>query len=190
MFPRCLYGILALALSLPPVLLVGPGLGGASAQPIVNAAPVGRDVSVGTEASVVVALDQRTPDATVEPNAEHQLLTLLNGVRQEHGLAPLRMDRSLQAAARAHSRDMATGGFVGHGNLFGVSAIDRLSHVVVRGLVGENVTFAVSCHAANRALVASSAHLANILEPRFSRVGIGVFSAGGLGMAVTQDFAE
>lgn len=184
MLPRCLSGVLAAAITLPAVLLLGPGLGGASAQPFVNVPPV------GGEASVVVALDQRTPNSTVEPNAEQQLLALLNGVRKEHGLPPLRMDRGLQAVARAHSRDMATGGFVGHGNLLGVSAIDRLSHVVVQGLVGENVTFAVSCHAANRALVASSAHLANILEPRFSRVGIGVFSAGSLGMAVTQDFAE
>ena len=168
------------------MLLIGPGLGGASAQPFVNEVPV----AVVSEGSVVVALDERTSDSTVEPSAEQQLLTLLNGVRTEHGLPPLRMDRSLQAAARAHSRDMATGGYVGHGNLFGVSAIDRLSHVVVRGLVGENVTFAVSCHAANRALVASTGHLANMLDPRFHRVGIGVFSAGSLGMAVTQDFAE
>lgn len=178
MFPRRLHLVLASVLSISAALLIGPGLGGASAQ------------SFGSEASVVVALDQRTPDSTVEPEAEQQLLMLLNSVRTAHGLPPLRMDRSLQAAARAHSRDMAAEGYVGHGNLLGVSAIDRLSHVVVRGLVGENVTFAVSCHAANRALVASTAHLANILEPHFHRVGIGVFSAGSLGMAVTQDFAE
>lgn len=176
--------MLASALSISAALLIGPGLGGASAQPFSSAEPA------VSEGSVVVALDQRASDSTVEPGAEQQLLTLLNSVRTEHGVPPLRMDRGLQAAARAHSRDMATGGYVGHGNLLGVSAIDRLSHVVVRGLVGENVTFAVSCHAANRALVASAGHLANILDPRFHRVGIGVFSAGSLGMAVTQDFAE
>jgi uncharacterized protein YkwD len=143
-----------------------------------------------SDASVMVALDQRTSHSVNEPDAEQQLLALLNSVRAEHRLPPLRMDRSLQAVARAHSHDMATGGYVGHGSPMGPSALDRLSHIVLRGLVGENVTFAVSCSAANRALVASDGHLENIIEPRFHRVGIGVYSAGPLGMAVTQDFAE
>lgn len=142
------------------------------------------------DASIVVMLDQRVSGSTVEPDAEQQLLILLNAVRAQHGLPVLRLDRSLQAAARSHSRDMALGGFVGHGTLSGASALDRLSHTVVRGWVGENVTFAVSCYAANRALVASDAHLANMVDPRFHRVGIGVFSAGQLGMAITEDFAE
>jgi uncharacterized protein YkwD len=135
-------------------------------------------------------MGQPTPGTADEPDAEQKLLELLNSVRGNHGLPPLRMDHALQTAARAHSRDMAIGGYVGHGSPSGLSAIDRLSHVVAWGLVGENVTFAVSCSAANRALVASRGHLANILEPRFHRVGIGVFSAGRWGMAITQDFAE
>ena len=168
----------ALLLALSTLFLLGPGLMFASAE------------SSPGDASVMVAIDVRTPDTTAEPDAEHQLLGMLNSVRVQHGLAPLRMDRSLQQAARAHSREMVTVGFVGHGSPNGESALDRLSHVVVRGLVGENVTFAVNCAAANRALVASKGHLANILEPRFHRVGIGIFSAGRMGLAVTQDFAE
>ena len=143
-----------------------------------------------SDASVMVELDVRTTQSADRPDAEQQLLVLLNSVRAQHRLPPLRMDRTLQEVARAHSRDMATGGYVGHGSPAGPSAMDRLSRVVARGLVGENVTFAISCSAANRALSASSGHLENILEPRFHRVGIGVFSAGQLGMAVTQDFAE
>jgi uncharacterized protein YkwD len=167
----------AVFLVLSALLFLGPGLLTASAQSY-------------SDASVMVALDVRTSNSVDQPDAEQQLLALLNSVRAQHRLPPLRMDRSLQAVARAHSRDMATAGYVGHGSPFGPSAMDRLSHVVLRGLVGENVTFAVSCAAANRALVASDGHLENILEPRFHRVGIGVFSAGQFGMAVTQDFAE
>lgn len=174
---RTRFGLFLLAPAVLFLLLL-PGLVLASSQ------------SQGSDASVVVTLNQRATDSAVEPAAEQQLLGLVNSVRIAHGLAPLRMDRSLQAVARAHSRDMATGGYVGHGTPLGVSALDRLSHVVMRGLVGENVTFALSCGDANRALVASDAHLRNILEPRFHRVGIGIASAGSLGMAVTQDFAE
>jgi uncharacterized protein YkwD len=167
----------ALFLALLAFLFLGPNLLIASAQSY-------------SDASVMVALDERTTQSADQPDAEQQLLALLNSVRAQHRLPPLRMDRSLREVARAHSRDMATGGYVGHGSPAGMSALDRLSHVVSRGLVGENVTFAISCGAANRALVASPGHLENILEPRFHRVGIGVFSAGQLGMAVTQDFAE
>jgi uncharacterized protein YkwD len=144
---------------------------------------------VGT-ASVIVELDQRTSHPVVEPAAEGQLLDLLNSTRAQHGVPPLRMDGGLREVARTHSHDMAVGGYVGHGSFSLGSALDRLSHVVAWGLVAENVTFAVSSSAAHRALVASQTHLENILEPRFHRVGIGVFSAGSLGLAVTQDFAE
>lgn len=146
--------------------------------------------TAGGAASLVVPLDQRASESVDQPVAEQQLLVLLNSVRAQHGLAPLRMDRALQSAARAHSREMATGGYVGHGSLSGGSTLDRLSHVVARGFVGENVTFGIDCDAAHRVLVSSSGHLQNMLDPRFHRVGIGVFSAGSLGLAVTQDFAE
>lgn len=168
----------ALLVALATLFVLGPGLMIVSAE------------SSPGDASIMVAINVRTSDTTAEPDAEHQLLDMLNSVRVQRGLPPLRMDRSLQQAARAHSREMVTGGYVGHGSKNGDSALDRLSHVVVRGLVGENVTFAVSCAAANRALVASKGHLANMLEPRFHRVGIGIFSAGQMGLAVTQDFAE
>ena len=138
----------------------------------------------------MVSLDQRTPQSAPSPDAEQQLVALMNAVRIAHGLPSLRVDRGLQAAARTHSREMATGGYVGHGSLSGESALERLSHVVVRGYVGENVAFGLNCHAAHSALVASPGHLRNILEPRFHRVGVGVSSAGALGLAVTEDFAE
>jgi uncharacterized protein YkwD len=168
----------ALLLALSTLFVLGPGLLIASAE------------SSPGDASVMVAINVRTSDTTADPDSEQQLLTMLNSVRVGHGLPPLRMDRSLQAAARAHSREMVTTGYIGHGSRNGESALERLSHVVLRGLVGENVTFAVSCAAANRALVSSKGHLANILEPRFHRVGIGIFSAGQMGLAITQDFAE
>lgn len=144
----------------------------------------------GSAASLVVPLDHRASESVDQPVAEQELLVLLNSVRAQHGLAPLRMDTGLRSAARDHSHEMATGGYVGHGSLSGGSTLDRLSHVVAYGLVGENVTFAIDYYTAHRALVSSSGHLQNILDPRFHRVGIGVFSAGSLGLAVTQDFAE
>lgn len=167
--------------ALLPALLVLLALGSGSTIVSAQSSP--------SDSSTMVALDQRAPVSTNEPAAEQQLLALLNSTRAEHGLGPLRMDGGLQSVARAHSFEMATNGYVGHGSLSGASALERLSRAA-RGLVGENVSFGVDCEAVHRALVASNGHRDNILNPAFNRVGIGVFSAGTFGLAVTQDFAE
>lgn len=170
--------VAVLLLVISAAYFAGPGIVAGSAQSSPN---------IG---SVVISLGQRASQSVDEPGAEQQLLDMLNAVRARRGLRPLRMDRALQSVARAHSRDMATGGYIGHGSVSGGSFVDRLSGVVSRGLVGENVAFAVNPPTAHRALVASPLHLENMLEPRFHRVGVGVCSAGQMGVAVTQDFAE
>jgi len=145
----------------------------------------------GSLGNVVVQLAAPALQIEVSPNAEVALLSLLNQARRQHGLPPLVMDGSLRRAARAHSRDMASRGFIGHGSATGSSFADRLVGVVVGGtFVGENVALAGSVEQAHSAFVASGAHLRNIVEPRFRRVGIGVADAGGLGLFITQDFAE
>ena len=142
-------------------------------------------------ATVVVPLAGAAPRTEVVPEAEAALLSLVNQVRRHHRLPPLIMDASLRQAARSHSRDMASRGFIGHGSAGGTSFADRLAGFVSAGtFVGENVTLARSAEQAHSAFVASGAHLRNILEPRFRRVGIGVAGAGELGLFITQDFAE
>jgi uncharacterized protein YkwD len=147
--------------------------------------------SSGDAATVVAPLTSPAPRIEVRPDAEAALLDLLNQVRRQHQLPALAMDVSLRQAARSHSRDMAAGGFVGHGSPAGTSFVDRLAGVVAAGsFVGENVTLARSVEQAHSAFVASTRHLRNILEPRFRRVGIGVVAAGELGLFITQDFAD
>jgi len=141
-------------------------------------------------AQLVVRVDYRVPQSEVQSDAEITLLQLLNEARQERGLPLLAMDSSLRLLARAHSQDMATQGYVGHGSMSGESFVDRLARAVRKGLVGENVTIANTVEAAHNAFIVSPGHLQNMLEPRFHRVGIGVSSAGQLGMAITEDFSE
>ncbi len=141
-------------------------------------------------ASDVVPTKYHVTHSEFDPGAESQLFELLNQVRQGHGLRPLVMDASLRFAARAHSRDMAMQGYVGHGSLRGESFVDRLAPIVRGGLVGENVAIASTVEQANDAFIASPEHHRNMLEPRFHRVGIGISSVGWMGMAITEDFAE
>lgn len=48
------------------------------------------------------------------PTRGHQMVTLVNQMREREGLFPLRVDRRLAAAAQAHAEDMAEHAFVGH----------------------------------------------------------------------------
>lgn len=141
--------------------------------------------------TVVVSLVSRAASIESAPDAEGALLSLVNQIRRQHKLPPVMMDSPLRAAARAHSRDMAKQGFVGHGSVGGRSFADRIANYVGSGtFVGENVTLARTVEQAHSAFIASPGHLRNILEPKFRRVGIGIVNAGELGLFVTQDFAD
>ena len=132
-------------------------------------------------------------DSTGASKGEQLLLAEVNRARAGSGLPPLRNDRRLRAAARAHSRDMLARGYFGHGN-FG----RRLQNYGVRGkTIGENVAWAQGARVNAQAIVAqwmaSAGHRANLLRRSFRRIGIGtaVGSFGGYPQAyvVTADFS-
>ena len=130
-------------------------------------------------------------DGVFDPLAEARLLDLVNRTRSRSGLPPLMMAHSLQAAARAHSQDMAIRGYIGHNTPEGLSVRDRLARVIrPAGVVAENVATARTAEQAHRALVASPAHRHNILAARFHQVGIGIVFEEQRGLIITEDFAE
>lgn len=121
--------------------------------------------------------------------AEAKLLTMVNRERRIHGLSPLISDPSLRLAARRHAQDMALRGYVGHDSLGGQTMRDRLAGFLRSGSrVGENVAMVQSVEEGQRAFVASQHHLRNMLDPGFHRVGIGVTTAGEMGIMITEDF--
>jgi len=139
----------------------------------------------------VIKLNYHASESEFQPGAEMQLLEMLTRARQHYGLQPLVMDPSLRFVARVHSRDMAINGYVGHDSLLGESFLNRLAGVVRGGTyVGENVTIAQTPEQAQTSFVASRLHLKNMLEPAFHRVGIGIATAGPLGLVITEDFSE
>ncbi|MHB8732672.1 MAG: CAP domain-containing protein [bacterium] len=144
-----------------------------------------------TSAQSIFWLSFRASQSEVVPGMEVQLLTLLNQTRREHKLPPLVMDESLRRAARAHSLDMASRGYYGHFTPEHESPAQRVARfVVIRGRLGENITINATAEEANKALVASPAHLENMLESGFHRVGIGIASAGPESKMITEDFAQ
>lgn len=125
----------------------------------------------------------------VESGLEQQMLVLVNQVRAQAGAPPLVMDDNLQKVARAHSRDMWLRGYFGHVDPDGNDPFARMRAAgITFETAGENIALAPTLSIAQFGLMNSPPHRANILDPHFGRVGIGIVSAGASGLMVTQDF--
>ena len=128
----------------------------------------------------------------LDSNAEARMLVLINAARAKAKLAPVRMDALLQVAARAHSRDMYQRAYFSHQTPDHKTPFDRIHAAGVRYVTaGENIAFAPGVDDAEQSLMDSPEHRANILNPDFRRVGIGVYRASdGYEEMFTQDYAD
>ncbi len=125
--------------------------------------------------------------------AEASLLQVMNQARAQYGVAPLRVDYRLEAAARAKSRSMLRTGTFFHGNF-----ARRLTSYRARGpYFGENLAWGVGSRGSAASVVqmwlASPSHRANLLRRSFQRVGLGIyvgtFRGYGGTSVVTANFA-
>lgn len=127
------------------------------------------------------------------PEAEAELVKLLNRDRTSAKLAPLMVDERLTQIARAHSEEMAKRKSVFHHSPTTGTPEDRVRRAKIKnGLIAENLAQAPSEEEVERSLMDSPGHRRNILDPSLRRVGIGVALQktphGGLQLYVTQLF--
>lgn len=129
--------------------------------------------------------------AEVDPQAEIQMLDLLNRERSLNGLGPLLMDDRLREAARGHSLEMFRLSYFAHESPAAGSPFERMQRVGARFQAGgENLAYAPGVETAHRGLMNSPEHRKNILGPQFRRVGIGVARASSWGRMFTQNFSD
>jgi hypothetical protein len=135
---------------------------------------------------LLVSLRMMAQDAT----AERQIFELLNGERVAHGLKPLEFNSKLAAVAEQHSVLMILHHGLSH--QFADEA-DPTARMVRSGVhfdsTGENVATAKDAASAHDGLMNSPPHRANILNPKFTAVGIGVVRSENA-VYVTQDFVR
>jgi uncharacterized protein YkwD len=125
-----------------------------------------------------------------EARAATVLYAALNDERRKNGLPQLELDSDLNDAAVEHVTDMAEHRYFEHTSPAGITPWDRMrSHGCFFSYAGENIALAGSGAEADRALFKSPPHRANILSPRFTRVGIGVSVAGDGQLLFVEDFA-
>jgi uncharacterized protein YkwD len=119
--------------------------------------------------------------------AARRLLELANQERQRAGLGALRMRDDVTSIALAHSHRMAEAGDIFHNRAYFSRATRRQLKTVFRG---ENVAYNSSVEIAHARLMRSPGHRANLLNRRFSVVGIAVVQAPDGRYFITQDFLQ
>lgn len=141
---------------------------------------------------------------------EVQMLALINAERAKVGLQPLKLNAKLNSSAETHSNWMLNVDVFSHTGANGSSATDRMK---AAGYVfsgswssGENIAWQSERGAAgisddvinlHQSLMNSPGHRANILNPNFTEIGIGIVEGGFLtggtnwpAVMVTQNFAR
>ncbi|HLF72009.1 MAG TPA: CAP domain-containing protein [Dehalococcoidia bacterium] len=133
------------------------------------------------------------PTATPPPpppslnSFEQQLFALHNSNRAQFGAGPLSIDATLQQIAERRAQDMASKGYFSHTSPSGETAFTLMEQFGFKyAIAGENIARnnypdADSVKVAMDGFMNSPGHRQNILEPRFTKVGIG-YAMGSDGM--------
>lgn len=124
------------------------------------------------------------PEQPSQPSAnstiEQAVLDFTNVERQKAGLAPLQVDQKLMDSARAKSTDMSTKNYFSHTSPTYGSPFDQMATFGISyKSAAENIAQGQpSAEAVVKAWMASPGHRQNILDARFTHIGIG-FDANG-----------
>jgi uncharacterized protein YkwD len=104
------------------------------------------------------------------------MLAGVNAARAAAGLPALAADERLDAAAQAHAADMLERSYYTHDGLDGTTPRRRIQAAgFAASLVGENIAARhLSAGEAMAGWLASSAHRRNILDRRFTHLGVGL----------------
>ena len=104
-------------------------------------------------------------------SAEAEFVARINALRTSQGLSAFEVHPVLVAKARAWAETMSDAGRIWHSALSDGITVDWQK-------LGENVGMGGSVDGLHRAFVASPGHYANLVEPNFRYVGIGIAMKG------------
>jgi uncharacterized protein YkwD len=176
-----------------PRVLLACLLGGAA---IVQASASNRAAQPAFQSAQKVTPKAAGANAPTIPNdfeiqAEQRLLVLANQSRRQAGAPPLILDAGLTQAARIHARAMLQARQISHQFDGEASLQQRLAAATKLQLdqEGENVALDYSAEGGHQHLMLSPPHRANLLNPNFNVVGMGVVRSGDQ-LYIVQDFGH
>jgi uncharacterized protein YkwD len=126
-----------------------------------------------------------------ESQTEQQLLDLANQSRAQKGLPPLTLDAGLSQAARDHAQAMLDAHQLSHQFVNEPALAQRVAAATKLQLdqEGENVALDYDAGRGHEHLMLSPPHRANLLNPAYNVVGLGVVRAGEQ-IYIVQDFGH
>jgi uncharacterized protein YkwD len=139
----------------------------------------------------VAATPADIPFHDYEYGAEQQLLQLANQARKQAGAPALTLDSGLSQAARVHAQAMLEARQLSHQFDGEPSLATRLAATTSLQLdqEGENVALDYDAEHGHQHLMLSPPHRANLLNPAYNVVGLGVVRNGDR-LYIVQDFGH
>ncbi len=132
------------------------------------------------------------PDTNYQIEGDHteilQMLDLINQERTSRGLVPVEYSNELTYMGELHSKDMLNRNFFSHENPDGENIDTRRKDLGIQTFVGENISKNTSVSGSHNSLMQSPPHKANILNPDWNRLGLGIVSQNGI-YYVSQEFS-
>lgn len=122
-----------------------------------------------------------------QPGAVSRLLTLMNNERRSRNLPLFAQRGDVTATSAGHSEAMAAAGTIWHNDAYFTAANKKRLDAV---LLGENVARNPDIDDAHRRLMNSPGHRANLLDSRFTVVGLAVYRSSTGSLYVTQNFLQ
>ncbi len=135
--------------------------------------------------TAVPAAPAHAIDRAATTTIRHRIEYLINRTRASHGLPRLRVSEYVTGTSTTHARSMAR-----RGRLYHDSA---LRYEIPRGSTAwaENIARSTATNAARNVhhmFMGSSMHRSNLLNPRYTHMGIGVAKRGGYTYVVERFF--
>ena len=147
----------------------------------------------GPQALLVTAAEKppNTLSIESETQVEQDLLQLANQSRRQAGAGPLTLDAGLSQAARIHAKAMLDAKQLSHQFSGELALPVRLARATRLQLdqEGENVALDYSAADGHKHLMLSPPHRANLLNPAYNVVGLGVVRSGDR-LYIVQDFGH
>lgn len=148
-------------------------------------------LTVKPEEKGSIALGFVQTNQTIDHESEQKMFDLVNIERKKTGAKPLIWNEKLAQVGRNYSSDMFNRGYFSHFSKEGKDVGDRLQeNNIFYYFVGENLAMAPDVVRAHSGLMASEGHRRNILDPAFSKIGIGTVDGGIYGKMFTQVFTN
>jgi uncharacterized protein YkwD len=175
------------------ILLFLLGAGITTVHPAVRGMAAAADPAGQTQKPTLKPVSATAPDIpfNYEAPAENELLQLANSARHQAGVPPLTLDAGLSQAARIHAQAMLEAHQLSHQFSGEASLPQRLAATTELQLdqEGENVAVDYTAHDGHEHLMLSPPHRANLLNPAYNVIGLGVVRSGDR-IYIVQDFGH